>query len=221
MHKEIDRRIANTWKRYWSLSEIMKNRDMPIKLKRKVYNMCILPCLTYGCQTWALTKYLTNKLNVCQNSIERSVIGVKKKDKVRLTEIKTKTQFKQANSLHQTLKWRWTGHMLREKQEKWTKIITEWYPRDGKRNKGRQTKRWEDDIKKVAGPEWIRVAKNREKWKSLEEAYVERQAVFEPNADILTPCAGVTAAARARVLTLRQPASRVPTALPSGPRTPN
>lgn len=184
MHKEVERRIANTWKRYWSLSEVMKDRGMPIKAKRKVYNMCILPCLTYGCQTWALTETLTNKINVCQNSIERSVIGAKRKDKVRLTEIKNKTKFTQANSLCRTLKWRWIGHMLREKQEKWTKTITEWYPRDGKRNKGRQTKRWEDDIKKVAGPEWIRVAKDREKWKSLEEAYVERQAVFEPNADI-------------------------------------
>ena len=26
MHKEIDRRIANTWKRFWSLSEIMTNQ---------------------------------------------------------------------------------------------------------------------------------------------------------------------------------------------------
>lgn len=184
MHKEIDRRIANTWKRYWSLSEVMKDKGMPIKAKRKVYNMCILPCLTYGCQTWALTEIMTNKINVCQNSIERSVIGVKRKEKVRLTEIKNKTQFKQANSLHRTLKWQWTGHMLREKQEKWTKIVTEWYPRDGKRNKGRQTKRWEDDIKKVAGPEWSRIAKDRQKWRSLEEAYVERQAVFVPNVDI-------------------------------------
>ncbi|XP_041985051.1 uncharacterized protein LOC121737438 [Aricia agestis] len=48
MDKEIDRRIANTWKRYWSLSEVMKDRDMPMKAKRKVYNTCILPCLTYG-----------------------------------------------------------------------------------------------------------------------------------------------------------------------------
>lgn len=51
MHKEIDRRIANTGKRFWSLSEIMKNKDIPIKDKRKVRIICILPCITYGCQT--------------------------------------------------------------------------------------------------------------------------------------------------------------------------
>ncbi|GBP00563.1 hypothetical protein EVAR_76865_1 [Eumeta japonica] len=41
-------------------------------------------------------------------------------------------------------------------------MTTEWYPRDGIRNKGRQTKRWEDEVRAVAGPEWIRLAKDRE-----------------------------------------------------------
>ncbi|GBP76650.1 hypothetical protein EVAR_51135_1 [Eumeta japonica] len=45
------------------------------------------------------------------------------------------------------------------------------------RSKGRQTKRWEDDLKKVAGPLWLRTAKQRNEWKALEEAFVERQAV--------------------------------------------
>ncbi|GBP84317.1 hypothetical protein EVAR_66305_1 [Eumeta japonica] len=45
------------------------------------------------------------------------------------------------------------------------------------RSKGRQTKRWEDDLKKVAGPLWLRTAKQRHKWKALEEAFVERQTV--------------------------------------------
>ncbi|GBP59115.1 hypothetical protein EVAR_44355_1 [Eumeta japonica] len=45
-------------------------------------------------------------------------------------------------------------------------------PRDGKRNKGRQPKRWEEDIQRTAGPEWMRIARDRDKWKPLEEAYV-------------------------------------------------
>ncbi|XP_028043817.1 uncharacterized protein LOC114253223 [Bombyx mandarina] len=86
----------------------------------------------------------------------------------------------------QRLKWRWSGHMIREKKEKWTSLITEWYPRDGKRNRGRQTKRWEDDIIKIAGTTWTRTAKDRTQWKSLEEAFVEGQAAIPqpPFADI-------------------------------------
>lgn len=176
MQKEIDRRITNSWKRYWSLSEVMKDKDMPIKEKRKIYNTCILPCLSYGCQTWALNEKQLKRIQVCQNGMERSVIGVKRRDKVRLEHIKRKTKFKNIHTVYKSLKWKWTGHMLREGIEKWTRLVTEWYPRDSKRSKGRQTKRWEDDMKKIAGPEWTRTAKDRTKWKALEEAFVERQA---------------------------------------------
>ncbi|GBP71251.1 Down syndrome cell adhesion molecule homolog [Eumeta japonica] len=79
MQKEIERRIANTWKRFWSLSEIMKNKEMSMSAKRKVYNACILPCLTYACQTWALTKQQQSKINICQNGIERRSGGARRK----------------------------------------------------------------------------------------------------------------------------------------------
>ncbi|CAK1600519.1 unnamed protein product [Parnassius mnemosyne] len=186
MQKEIERRIANTWKKFWSLSEIMNNKEMPMSEKRKVFNSCILPCLTYACQTWALTEQQQNKINICQNGIERSVLGVRRKDKIKLKRIKEKTKFGKVQSVCRKLKWRWTGHMLREKKEKWTRIITEWYPRENRRSRGRQPKRWEDDFKKVAGPEWLRTARDRNKWKALEEAFVERQAVNrgdQPNAE--------------------------------------
>ena len=61
-------------------------------------------------------------------------------------------------------------------EEKWTRLITEWYPRDSRSSKGRPDTRWEDDFKKIAGPEWTRVAKNKIKWKALGEAFVEGQA---------------------------------------------
>ncbi|GBP30524.1 hypothetical protein EVAR_94704_1 [Eumeta japonica] len=71
--------------------------------------------------------------------------------------------------------------ILREEKEKWTRLITEWYPRVNKRYKGRQHKRWEDDIKQIAGAKWTRIARDRETWKSLEEAFVAGQAVTSNN----------------------------------------
>ncbi|GBP88125.1 hypothetical protein EVAR_63933_1 [Eumeta japonica] len=50
--------------------------------------------------------------------------------------------------------------MIRGK-DKWSKIITQWYPRDGKRKRGRPQKRWDDDIRQVAGKTWRRVARER------------------------------------------------------------
>jgi exonuclease III len=173
MNKEIDQRVISAWKRYWSLQEVMKNKHFPQSLKSKVYNMCILPCATYGSQTWALTQRNTQKLKVCQQNMERSMLNIKRKDKVSLTKIRKKTKVADITRCIKKLKWRWTGHMMREKMEKWTKDITEWYPRQGKRKRGRPIMRWEDDIKKKAGATWRREAKDRTKWKAWEEAYVQ------------------------------------------------
>ena len=63
MKKELERRITNTWKRFWSLKEVMKDKDMPMAVKKKAYEICVKPCLLYGCQTWALT-YVTARKSI-------------------------------------------------------------------------------------------------------------------------------------------------------------
>lgn len=169
--KEIQRRISITWKRYWSLKEIMKSTQIPILEKSKLYNTCVLPCLTYGCQTWPQTLKTNNMLKVCQRSMERSMLNIRRKDKWRATKIRKITKVDDVISKVRALKWKWTGHIMRAKIDKWTRDVTEWYPRDGKRKQGRQIKRWEDDLPK----NWRRLVQERDKWKELEEAYVARQ----------------------------------------------
>lgn len=173
--KEIQNRINSTWKRYWSLKEITKNPDIPLNLKSRVFNMCILPVMTYGCQTWPLTKENINKLEVCQHSIERSMLNIRKRDKKTLKFIRNKTKIADITYTIKKLKWKWVGHILRTKQDKWAKDVIEWYPREGKRARGRPFLRWEDDIKSTAGTHWRRKTHNRMLWKNLGEAYAERQ----------------------------------------------
>ena len=72
------------------------------------------------------------------------------------------------------LKWKWVGHMMRSKKDKWAKDVTEWCPRGNKRSKGRPRRRWEDDIKRVAGISWRRKAQKRILWKALGEAYAAK-----------------------------------------------
>ncbi|XP_047998769.1 uncharacterized protein LOC125236115 [Leguminivora glycinivorella] len=173
MQQEVDTRIGNSWKRYWSLREIMKNNQIPTNLKSKVFNTCILPCLTYGCQTWALTDKERRALQVCQNSMERSMLHIKLKDRIKLDTIRKRTKITDVNQTMKQLKWKWTGHMLRDKREKWSKDITSWYPRDGKRKDGGQKMRWENEFRKVAGALWRRQALDRETWRNMGEAYAK------------------------------------------------
>ena len=57
---EIKRRITLGWKDFGSHSKIMKS-SLPMCLKRKVYNQCVLPTMIYGSETWKPTKPMENK----------------------------------------------------------------------------------------------------------------------------------------------------------------
>lgn len=167
---EVDRRISITWKKFWCLKEIFKS-DMPIGTKTRVMNTCLLPSLTYGCQTWKFTRKLKNKIITCQRSMERSILKIKKIQKIRHTLIRQKTKVIDALSHSQKLKWQWAGHIARLRDNRWTKSTTSWAGPLGQRRRGRPIARWTDDIRKVAGVQWMQKAQDREYWSSLEEAF--------------------------------------------------
>ncbi|KAL0878546.1 hypothetical protein ABMA27_003428 [Loxostege sticticalis] len=70
------------------------------------------------------------------------------------------------------LKWQWAGHIAR-KSDSWCKDLLEWRPWEHKRPVGRPQMRWKDDIRKVAGQNWMLVAQDRARWKGLKEAYTK------------------------------------------------
>ena len=60
MHCEINRRVKMGWSAFGKQNKILKGK-MPLYLKRKVFDQCILPVMTYGCETWSLnTKMIQN-----------------------------------------------------------------------------------------------------------------------------------------------------------------
>ena len=54
---------------------------VPICLKRKVFDQCILPAITYASETWTLTAKMENKLAAAQRNIERSMLGITMRDR--------------------------------------------------------------------------------------------------------------------------------------------
>ena len=76
---EIKRRIAAGWGAFGQNRYVLKS-NMPLSLKRKVYNQCIQAAMTYGCQTWAVTKRIQDRLRTTQRSMERAMLGITKRD---------------------------------------------------------------------------------------------------------------------------------------------
>ena len=54
----------------------------------------------------------------------RYILGVKLKDKRSLEEIYSKTRVKQVGVIARTLKFEYAGHLVRENNQKWNKILT-------------------------------------------------------------------------------------------------
>lgn len=57
-----------------------------MNLKGKVLIECVYPCIFYLCQTWALIKYVSNRLRITQNKMLRSVLGVRRQEKKSITK---------------------------------------------------------------------------------------------------------------------------------------
>lgn len=106
--------------------------------------------------------------------MERSILKIKKIQKIRHTTIRQKTKAIDALSYSQKLKWRWAGHLARLTDNRWTIKTTSWLGPLGYRKRGRPIARWADDVVKTAGINWMRTAKDREHWSTLEEAFTFR-----------------------------------------------
>ena len=78
--EEIQRRIMAGWAAYAKHRDIFKS-NLAICLKRQVYNSCVLPAMTYGAETWTLTKQAQNKLAAAQTKMERSMLNITYKDR--------------------------------------------------------------------------------------------------------------------------------------------
>ena len=169
---EIKRRIRLGWASFGEMKNIMKS-DMPQHLKRQTFDQCILPKLTYGCETWTLTDAVMYKLKVAQRAMERAMLRISLRDRIRNEVIRRRSGVVDIGSRIARLKWQWAGHLMRCSDGRWSHKITQWRPRTTSRGLGRPKARWSDDIVTVIGKQWIRETACRAEWIELGEAYVQ------------------------------------------------
>jgi hypothetical protein len=136
-------------------------------LKTKVFNSCVLPVMTYGTDTWSLTMGLIRKLNVTQRAMERAMLAVSLRDRIRNDEIRKRTKITDIARRIADLKWQWAEHIARRTDGRWGGKVHEWRPRTGRRSVGRPLTRWTDDLVKVTGSRWMRAAQDRSTWRTL------------------------------------------------------
>ncbi|CAG9137496.1 unnamed protein product [Plutella xylostella] len=129
---------------------------------------CVLPVMTYGAETWCFTKGLIHKLRVAQRAMERAMLGVSLRDRIRNEEIRRRTKVTDIAKRISTLKWQWAGHVARRADDRWSTKVLEWRPRVGKRRVGRPPTRWSDDLRKFEVARWSEVISEEQRQSALE-----------------------------------------------------
>jgi hypothetical protein len=72
---EIQRRLILASKAYFSLLAVMRCKDIHKKTEVMLYKTLIRTVLTYGSETWTLSKYSENALSTSERKILRRIYG--------------------------------------------------------------------------------------------------------------------------------------------------
>ena len=90
---------------------------LTMSLKRKVFNQCVLPTMTYGSNTCSLTKALVKKREASQRALKRNMLNVKLKDRIRNATMRQRTGVTDIVQYVTNTKWKWAGHIAPMKKQ--------------------------------------------------------------------------------------------------------
>ena len=132
----------------------------------------ILSTFLYACESWTLTAEIERRIQALEMRCYRRLLNISYKDHVTNEEVRNRIQ--NATGVHDDLltmvkkrKLRWYGHISRSSGM--AKTILQGTVKGGRR-RGRQKKRWEDNIKEWTGMGFgdsLRAAEDREGWKGI------------------------------------------------------
>ena len=170
--QEIMSRIAQTIGALTKLKAIWKDKNIALSSKIRLMRSLVISIFLYACETWTLTAELEKKIQTTEMRCFRRLLGISYRDHV--TNEKVGNRIRQAIGPYEDLlttvkkrKLRWYGHKTRSTGL--AKMILQGTVQGGRR-RGRQKKRWEDNITEWTGlklGEALRKAENREEWRTV------------------------------------------------------
>lgn len=168
---EVHARIAQTTAALAKLRPIWKN-NISLASKVRLLRSLVTSIFLYTCETWTLTAELQKRVQSMEMRCYRRLLGISYTQHVTNEEVRQK--IRQAIGPHDDLlstvikrKLRWYGHITRSSGLAKT-ILQGTIP--GGRRRGRQKKRWEDNIAEwthLKLSEAMRTAEDREGWREL------------------------------------------------------
>ena len=169
---EVLSRIAQATAALTKLRPIWRDNNTSLGSKVKLMRSLVITIFLYACESWTLTAELEKRTNAFEMRCYRGLLNISYKDHVTNEEVRRKIQaaigeYDELLTLVKKRKLRWFGHVSRSSVL--AKAILQGTVK-GKRKRGRQKKRWEDNIKgwtRIDFASSTRAAENRRKWEGI------------------------------------------------------
>ena len=131
VEQDVDKRIQLAYQSFKNLELLWKNRNLVSERTRIYsYRVVVESVLLYNCGTWALTRKLANKLDRCQRSMLRRVVGLHWYDKVKNESLYKRCNVDPAWIQVLRARWRLFGHVLRLANDTPAKLAMAYYFKD-------------------------------------------------------------------------------------------
>ena len=147
---EVLSRIAQTIASLSRLKIIWRDKNISLASNVKLMHTLILSTFLYACESWTLTAEIERRIQALEMRCYRRLLNISYKDHVTNEEVRNRIQ--NAIGVHDDLitmvkkrKLRLYGHISRSSGL--AKTILQGTVKEGARRRGRQKKRWEDNIK--------------------------------------------------------------------------
>ena len=147
------------------------DKNVPIKLKDKVYKTVIKPAMTYGAECWAVRKKDENRLQVAEMRMLRKT----RKDHVRNQIIQEDAKMCQMSTFLRQKRLNLYGHIRRRKEDNLSRQIMDMVI-PGKRRRGRPRRRWIDNNREHMSKYELTadMTENRQYWKTMVKTDLQR-----------------------------------------------
>ena len=106
-------RVSAAWGKWRDLSAVISDKNMPRKLKIKLYMTVIRPVLQYEAECWTVRKEEEKILEKKEMRMLRRIKGVTLGDKVKSVDIRKEIGVNSIQDKVREMRLRWYGHMQR------------------------------------------------------------------------------------------------------------
>ena len=178
--KEIKTKSAIAKNRFNQMYKVLTSRQISMELRHRLLVCYVFSVILYGCETWTLTKALTDKIEACEMWFFRRMGKISWKQKLTNEEVLEKLNTQR--SLMQTIKSRklkFFGHTKRH--DSIMKTILEGKV-EGKRPQGRPRAQWCDNIKQWTGrslADCTRMSEDRDLWRRASSQPLGREGTLK------------------------------------------